>query len=92
MSACIGRRATAPASRCRWSWTRCCVASRRAQAPDPHGCDALSRRPDPKLIAHHAARAFEAIRTNIEWGPIFSRDPITMLPGSISPPAAGAAI
>jgi len=45
-----------------------------------------------RMIAHHTGRAFDAIRTDIEWGPIFSRDPGSLLPASISPPAAGVAI
>ena len=42
-----------------------------------------------KVLAHHTGRAFEGIRTEIEWGPIFSRDPGSMLPASIVPVAAG---
>jgi hypothetical protein len=44
-----------------------------------------------KLNAYRGGRAFEAIRTDIEWGPIFSRDPGSLLPPSISPAAHGAA-
>ena len=43
------------------------------------------------LIAHHTDPRFEDVRTDIEWGPIFSRDPGALLPASISASAPGSA-
>ena len=36
-----------------------------------------------KVLAHHTGRRFEGIRTDVEWGPIFPRDPGALLPGSL---------
>ena len=40
-------------------------------------CAALRRRDRLVLsvLAHHTCRQFEGIRTDISWGPVFSRDP-----------------
>ena len=50
-------------------------------------CDALILR----VLAHHTGQRFDGIRTDIEWGPIFSRDPGALLPTSMWTPAPGAA-
>lgn len=48
-----------------------------------------------KVHAQHTGRRFEAIRTDVEWGSIFSRDPGALLPaalgGSSPVPAASSA-
>lgn len=44
-----------------------------------------------RLIAVHTGRAFEGVRTGIEWAPIFSRDPGALLPASIGSTAGGPA-
>lgn len=41
-----------------------------------------------RLLAHHTGRRFEGVRTDIEWGPIFSRDPGALLPGGTAVSAA----
>lgn len=42
-----------------------------------------------RLLAHRTGRRFEGIRTDIEWGPIFSRDPGALLPSSVPGSAPG---
>ncbi|MGE3858181.1 MAG: phage portal protein, partial [Dehalococcoidia bacterium] len=44
-----------------------------------------------KMLAAHGGHTFTGVRTDIEWGPIFSRDPGALLPASISAPAPGSA-
>jgi hypothetical protein len=34
-----------------------------------------------RVAAHHTGRRFEGVRTGIEWGPIFARDPGSLVPG-----------
>jgi hypothetical protein len=34
-----------------------------------------------RIAEHHTGRRFEGIRTGIEWGPIFTRDPGSLVPG-----------
>ena len=36
-----------------------------------------------RLLAHHTGEHFEGVRTDIAWGPVFSRDP------ALAPPATG---
>ena len=38
-----------------------------------------------KVMEHHTGRRFEGVRTDIEWGPIFSRDPGALLAGTATP-------
>lgn len=34
-----------------------------------------------RMLAHHTGQSFEGVRTDISWGPVFSRDPSTLIPG-----------
>ncbi|MEE8421302.1 MAG: phage portal protein [Dehalococcoidia bacterium] len=34
-----------------------------------------------RMLAHHTGQSFEGVRTDISWGPVFSRDPSTLIAG-----------
>ena len=33
------------------------------------------------VLAHHSGQNFAGVRSDISWGPVFSRDPATLIPG-----------
>jgi len=33
------------------------------------------------VIAPHSGQNFDGVRSDISWGPVFSRDPATLIPG-----------
>ena len=34
-----------------------------------------------RVLAHHSGQSFDGVRTDISWGPVFSRDPASLIPG-----------
>jgi hypothetical protein len=34
-----------------------------------------------RVLAHHTGQSFDGVRTDISWGPVFSRDPSTLIAG-----------